>query len=167
MIIPIKQIILEAIHRHQDTQNLQTIELTPEQHIKNTNQLYQNLNQLTKQYNIPKEHLLVFGSSALGLQGLRTPNDLDIGIRKESIPLLKQNFKPVKGSYGAQYDIGKISFIHELALPKIKGQSLFSQKIDTYKGYNIITFDQWKEMQKHDPLQKDKKFLKLIMQKLI
>ena len=159
MIIPIKQIILEAIHRHQDTQSLQTIELTPEQHIKNTNQLYQNLNQLSKQYNIPKEHLLVFGSSALGLQGLRTPNDLDIGIRKESIPILKQNFKPAKGSYGAQYDIGNLSFVHELAVPKYNGQSLFDQQMRKHKGINTITFDQWKEMQRNDPLQKDKRFL--------
>ena len=30
---------------------------------------------------------------------------------------------------------------------------------DKYKGVNIISFEQWKEMQKHDPLQKDKKFI--------
>jgi hypothetical protein len=103
---------------------------------------------------------VVFGSSALGIQGLRTPNDLDIGIRKEYIPLLKQNFKPVKGSYGTQYDIDKLSFVHELAVPKYNGGSLFDQKTRTYKGVPTITFGQWQEMQRNDPLQKDKQYLR-------
>ena len=103
---------------------------------------------------------MVFGSSALGIQGLRTPNDLDIGIRKEYIPLLKQNFKPVKGSYGTQYDIDKLSFVHELAVPKYNGGSLFDQKTKNHKGVPTITFDQWQEMQRNDPLQKDKQYLR-------
>lgn len=81
MIIPIKKIILEAIQRH--TYNQNNIEMSPEDHIRNTNNLYKNLNRFSKEYNIPKRDLVVFGSSALGIQGLRTPNDLDIGIRKE------------------------------------------------------------------------------------
>lgn len=156
MQIPIKQILLEAIQRHSD-KNIS--DLTPEQNIQNTNLLYKKLNQLIKQYKIPKDHLVIFGSSALGLKGLRTPNDLDIGIRKESVPILKQNFKPVKGSYGSQYDIGNLSFVHELAVPKYNKQSLFDQPMSKHKGINTITFDQWKEMQKRDPLQKDKRFL--------
>lgn len=158
MVVPIKQILLEAIQRHQDP-SIQDIDYSPEQHIQNTNALYRNLSKISKQYNIPKEHLIVFGSSALGIKGLRTPNDLDIGIRKESIPILKQNFKPAKGSYGAQYDVGKLSFVHELSVPKYNGQSLFDQQTQKHKGINTITFDQWKEMQKHDPLQKDKRFI--------
>ena len=157
MKIPIKQIILEAIQRHPD-QNTQEL-YSPEQHIRNTNALYRNLSKIAKRYNIPKEHLIIFGSSALGIKGLRTPNDLDIGIRKDYIPILKQNFTPTKGSYGAQYDVGKLSFVHELALPKYNGQSLFNLPTQKHKGINTITFDQWKEMQKHDPLQKDKKFI--------
>ena len=158
MIIPIKKIILEAIQRH--TYNQNNIEMSPEDHIRNTNNLYKNLNQFSKEYNIPKRDLVVFGSSALGIQGLRTPNDLDIGIRKEYIPLLKQNFKPVKGSYGTQYDIDKLSFTHELAVPKYNGGSLFDQKTKNYKGVPTITFDQWQEMQRNDPLQKDKQYLR-------
>lgn len=158
MKIPIKQILLEAIQRH--TYNQNNIEMSPEDHIRNTNNLYKNLNQFSKEYNIPKRDLVVFGSSALGIQGLRTPNDLDIGIRKEYIPLLKQNFKPVKGSYGTQYDIDKLSFVHELAVPKYNGGSLFDQKTRTYKGVPTITFDQWQEMQRNDPLQKDKQYLR-------
>ena len=156
MIIPIKQILLEAIHRHQDI-NIET--LSPKQHIRNTDILYDELNRFLKKYKIPKDHIVIFGSVALGIKGLRSPNDLDIGIKKESIPILKQNFKPVKGSYGAQYDIGKLSFVHELAVPKYNGGSLFDQKTKNYKGVPTITFDQWKEMQRNDPLQKDKRFL--------
>ena len=158
MIYTINKTILleEAIHRH--INKVETI--SSEKIVSNTNELFSELDKLCSKYKISKDSLIIFGSAVLGLKGLRSPNDLDIGIKKNSISILKDNFSPAKGSYGAQYDIGKISFIHELALPKIKGQSLFSQKIDTYKGYNIITFDQWKEMQKHDPLQKDKKFLK-------
>ena len=153
-----KTILLEeAIHRH--INKVETI--SSEKIVSNTNELFSELDKLCSKYKISKDSLIIFGSAVLGLKGLRSPNDLDIGIKKNSISILKDNFSPAKGSYGAQYDIGKISFIHELALPKIKGQSLFSQKVDTYKGYNIITFDQWKEMQKHDPLQKDKKFLKV------
>lgn len=155
MIIPIKQILTEAIYRHQEFVQ----DLTPEQNIKNTRLLYNKLNQLSKQYQIPKEHLMVFGSAALGLKGLRTPNDLDIAIKRESLPIIKQNFKPVKGSYGTQYDIGKLSFVHELAVPKYNGQNLFDQSGQKYKGIPTITYDQWKEMQKKDPLQKDKRFL--------
>ena len=156
MIIPIKQILLEAIHRHQDI-NIET--LSPKQHIRNTDILYDELNRFLKKYKIPKDHIVIFGSAALGIKGLRSPNDIDIGIKKESIPILEQNFKPVKGSYGAQYDIGKLSFVHELAVPKYNGQSLFNQQMREYKGIRTITFNQWKEMQRKDPLQKDKRFL--------
>ena len=151
MIFPIKNIILVSIKRH--TYNQNNIEMSPEDHIRNTNNLYKNLNQFSKEYNIPKRDLVVFGSSALGIQGLRTPNDLDIGITKNGISIIKKHYSPAKGSYGAQYDIGNLSFIHELTIPKFKGQSLFNQKVDKYKGINIISFEQWKEMQKHDPLQ--------------
>ena len=157
MIIPIKQILLEAIHRHQDI-NIET--LSPKQHIRNTDILYDELNRFLKKYKIPKDHIVIFGSAALGIKGLRSPNDLDIGIKKEYIPLLKQNFKPVKGSYGAQYDIDKLSFVHELAVPKYNGGSLFDQKTKNYKGVPTITFDQWQEMQRNDPLQKDKQYLR-------
>jgi hypothetical protein len=153
-------LIEEAIHRHISNSS-SDINNNYEQNIKNTEKLFSELNMFLKKYNIPKDQIIIFGSAVLGLKGLRTPNDLDIGIKENGLSIIKKYYSPAKGSYGAQYDIGKISFIHELALPKIKGQSLFSQKVDTYKGYNIITFDQWKEMQKHDPLQKDKKFLKV------
>ena len=53
MIIPIKKIILEAIQRH--TYNQNNIEMSPEDHIRNTNNLYKNLNQFSKEYNIPKK----------------------------------------------------------------------------------------------------------------
>lgn len=157
MKIKLRQILFESVHR--TLSNPEFDNLTPEQHISNTNLLYKKLHSISKQYNIPTDHLVIFGSAALGLNGLRTPNDLDIGIRKESIPILKSNFKPTKGSYGAQYDIDNLSFIHELALPKYNGQSLFDQHMRKHKGINTITFEQWKEMQKHDPLQKDKRFL--------
>ena len=48
MIIPIKKIILEAIQRH--TYNQNNIEMSPEDHIRNTNNLYKNLNQFSKEY---------------------------------------------------------------------------------------------------------------------
>ena len=159
MKVRLRQLLSEAIHRHFDSKDNKM--LLPEHHINNTNQLYKELDDFIKLNNIPKEHLIIFGSSALGLKGLRTPNDLDIGIRKESIPLIKNKYKPAKGSYGAQYDIGKLSFIHELALPKFKGQSLFDQTLDNHQGFKTINFEQWKEMQKHDPLQKDKRFLNI------
>ena len=151
-------LIEEAIHRHISNSS-DNSKNSSEQNIKNTEKLFNELNIFLKKYNISKDQIIIFGSAVLGLKGLRTPNDLDIGIRKEYIPLLKQNFKPVKGSYGTQYDIDKLSFVHELAVPKYNGGSLFDQKTKNYKGVPTITFDQWQEMQRNDPLQKDKRFL--------
>lgn len=153
-------LIEEAIHRHISS-SPENSNNSSEQNIKNTIKLFNELDIFLKKYSIPKDQVIVFGSAVIGLKGLRTPNDLDIGITENGISIIKKYYSPAKGSYGAQYDIGKLSFIHELALPKFKGQSLFSQKVDKYNGINIITFEQWKEMQKHDPLQKDKQFLKV------
>lgn len=157
MNIPIKRILLEATHRIQtnDPNNF-----SPEDIIKHTNNLYSQLNILSKKYNIPKDKLLIFGSAALGLKGLRKPNDLDIGIHPDYLNNIKQYNKPTRGSYGAQYDIGNLSFIHQQALPKLNGQNLFDlENLNKVKGYNTINFDHWKEMQRKDPLQKDKRFL--------
>ena len=154
-----KQTLLEeAIHRHIYNSSSNSNN-NSEQNIKNTEKLFNELNIFLKKYNIPKDQIIIFGSAVLGLKGLRTPNDLDIGITENGISTIKKYYSPAKGSYGAQYDIGNLSFIHELTIPKFKGQSLFNQKVDKYKGVNIISFEQWKEMQKHDPLQKDKKFI--------
>lgn len=152
-------LIEEAIHRHISNSSANSNN-SSEQNIKNTEKLFNELNIFLKKYNIQKDQIIIFGSAVLGLKGLRTPNDLDIGITENGISIIKKYYSPAKGSYGAQYDIGNLSFINELAIPKFKGQSLFNQKVDKYKGINIISFDQWKEMQKHDPLQKDKQFLK-------
>lgn len=152
-------LIEEAIHRHISNSSANSNN-SSEQNIKNTEKLFSELNIFLKKYNIPKDQIIIFGSAVLGLKGLRTPNDLDIGITENGLSIIKKYYSPAKGSYGAQYDIGNLSFIHESAVPKFKGQSLFNQKVDKYKGINIISFEQWKEMQKHDPLQKDKQFLK-------
>ena len=151
-------LIEEAIQRHS---NIEDKNSTSEDHIKDTEKLYDLLEQFVKKHNIPKEDIIIFGSVILGLKGLRSPNDLDIGIRQKSIPILKKNYSAAKGSYGAQYDIGKLSFIHELAVPKYNNQSLFNQKMIKHRGFNTITFEQWKNMQKKDPLQKDKNFLSI------
>lgn len=43
-----------------------------------------------------------------------------------------------QGSYGAQYDIGKLSFIIKELITKFKGRLFSRKKFDKYNGINII-----------------------------
>ena len=156
MIIPIKQIILEATIR-----NFKHLDLGKNQNISKTNSMYDTLYKFLKIHKIPFKDVVVFGSAVLGIKGLRVPNDLDIAIKKEQILKLKRNkeFKPAKGSYGAQYDIGELSFIDDRAVPKIENKNIFSIGHTKHLDIPTITFDTWKKMQKNDPNKKDIKFL--------
>ena len=84
-----KQTLLEeAIHRHISNSSSNSNN-SSEQNIKNTEKLFNELNIFLKKYNIPKDQIIIFGSAVLGLKGLRTPNDLDIGITENGISTIK------------------------------------------------------------------------------
>ena len=88
-----KTILLEeAIHRH--INKVETI--SSEKIVSNTNELFSELDKLCSKYKISKDSLIIFGSAVLGLKGLRSPNDLDIGIKKNSISILKIIFLQLK-----------------------------------------------------------------------
>jgi hypothetical protein len=145
------------------TEGLKEVDKTSKDVIsKRVKSLLDELKTFCSEHDVPKNSIVLFGSIVLGIHGLRYPNDLDIGIKKDVFEkiqkeLNKPNCKP--GSECAQLDIGNLSFIHEIAVPNVNDKSLFSIDGTTIDGFKVITFDQWKEMQKKDPLKKDAKFL--------
>jgi predicted nucleotidyltransferase len=114
-------------------------------------------NTLKKYYFITKDDFYIFGSAILGKYQLRKLHDLDIAISTKKFKELQQKTNKKfcdKGSYCVQMDIGNISFIDERVVPK------GNKDFEFYKGYKIITNSTWIDMQKKDPDQKDKKFIK-------
>jgi hypothetical protein len=152
-----KSLILETINRTP----ISIINYSYDEIIKRSNFLLKQLLIFCKNNNINKKDLILFGSIVLGLKGLRFPNDLDIGIRAHYMEDLNKKFNQFKvpGSYGTQITIHDLSFIHELALPKLNGQNLFELQHEEIFNIPIISFNTWKQMQYNDPNQRDRKFL--------
>jgi hypothetical protein len=130
---------------------------------KDLDKLLKTFDIFIKKNNLKKDDFVIFGSSVLAINGIRSPNDLDICTPAHIFKELKKHALGKCSKYCAQIDIGKLSFIHELAVPKTFNKNT----TQLYKGFKFITNNNWIQMCKKDVEGKDSCKMKINKQEIL
>jgi predicted nucleotidyltransferase len=105
---------------------------------------------LIDKYNIPKNKVLIFGSSLLAVHGLRPNKDLDIAVTKDVFNSLSSKFTIGIASSGEKFLTDKdhnIEIYYSLGVPELSFNELFKRadNIDDYLFLSIPDMIAWKK----------------------